>query len=101
MIDGVASDRALFSSCFLDASTPQTTSADQHTFDATGCGSPHFLQIRVPSPFGLVIGMTHIIAYRRALTANCTMSHSSVFPCYRHRHVTRVDVSNLAGVGVL
>jgi hypothetical protein len=50
------------SGALLNASAPETAGADQDAFYTTGLGGTYFLQVRVPSPLGLVVGMAYAVA---------------------------------------
>jgi hypothetical protein len=63
------------SGALLDASAPETTGANQEAFNTAGRSGPYFLQVWVPSPLGLVVGMADVVADRRAFATNRTMSH--------------------------
>ena len=76
------------SSALLNTSAPETAGANQETLDTAGRGSAHFLQVWVPSPLGLIVGMADVVADRRAFAANRTMSHwrKSFLITLRHPH---------------
>jgi len=63
------------SGALLNASAPETAGANQEALDTAGRGGAHFLEVWVPSPLGLVVGMADVVADRRAFAANRTMSH--------------------------
>ena len=58
-----------------DTPAPEAPRANQHASDASGRGSADLLQVGVPAPLRLVIGMADVVADRRAFAANRTMSH--------------------------
>jgi hypothetical protein len=63
------------SGALLDASAPETAGANQEAFNTADCSGPYFLQVWVPSPLGLVVGMANVVTDRRAFATNRTMSH--------------------------
>ena len=71
------------SGALLNASAPETAGANQEALDTAGRGGAHFLEVWVPSPLGLVVGMADVVADRGAFAANRTMSHREIiFPCF-------------------
>jgi len=63
------------SGALLNVSAPEAAGANQKALDTAGRGGAYFLQVWVPSPLGLIVGMADVVADRRAFATNRTMSH--------------------------
>jgi hypothetical protein len=57
------------------AAAANASRANQDPFDAAAVRRAHFLQIRLPSALGLVVGVAYVVADGGAFAANVTGSH--------------------------
>ena len=76
MPDFARDDRAeLPSRALLNLAAPNTSRADQNPAHVAANLSADFLQVGIPAPLGLVVGVADVVADRWMLLAVCAMSH--------------------------
>ena len=61
--------------CLADLAVPDASSAYQDSLHPAADSGAYFLEIRMPPPLGLVVGVADVVPDRRSLTAEVTMLH--------------------------